>query len=166
MPQNISSHLSLIYQAEIMKIYSSFILLLSAFLFQSCVQSAQLKSSLGVPTSDENATIVVLRPYPLGTAVRNDVYHNGFLIGYTGVRSYLKWQVKPGMHTIGSGAGNLSFMQLDAKPGETYYLKQSQKIGVVVPNVDLVLMDEEKGAKKYAKLNAPALVEVFPASPY
>jgi len=139
-------------------------LLFITFLFQSCVRPTQLASSISKTDLNPKATIVVMRPNPTGTAIRNNVYHNGELIGFTGVKSYLSWDVEPGKHTIGSSSGNYDFEELDAKAGETYYFKQAQRVGLITPNVELVPLEKDIAMRKFSKLRQATLVDELPAS--
>jgi len=136
------------------------------FFVQGCVRPTQIASTFSGQDSDQRATVVVMRPNPTGTAVRNYVYHNGELIGFTGVRSYLAWKIEPGKHTIGSSAGNYSFQKIDAQEGETYYFKQAQRVGLLVPNVELIPLEKDKAMRSFIKLRQASIVDVLPRSAY
>ncbi len=142
------------------------VLLFATLLFQSCIQPTQLASSFQEVDVEEPATIIVMRPNPLGTAVRNRVYHNGKLIGFTGVRSYLIWEVEPGLHSVGSSGENYDFVEVGIEAGKTYYFKQAQRPGLWKPRIELVALSEDQAMKTINKLKMAKLVERLPRSAY
>ena len=126
----------------------------------------QLASSVQEIDVAQKAAVIVMRPNPLSTAVRNRVYHNGKLIGFTGGRSYLTWDVAPGRHSIGSSCENYDVVELDMEAGETYYFKQAQRPGLLRPRIELVVLTEDRAMKTLNKLKMAKFVESLPRSAY
>lgn len=107
-----------------------------------------------------------MRPSVIGYGIRNDVFFNGMLVGYTGSKGYLRMDVNPGVHTIGTSSGNFDFKKIDLEAGKTYYFKQGQRIGLFIQNVKLLEVGEGYALKTIPKLNGPREVDEFPSSIY
>ena len=107
--------------------------------------------------SSENAKIYVLRPSVFGSAIKMKVFCNDDLIGKTGPKSYLCWEVKEGKHTIKSTSENEEIIKINAKAGKIYYIKQVPQMGFVMAKVSLENLDEKEGQAVLRKLKKPKL---------
>ena len=114
----------------------------------SCVSTIQYAKFAGTDDkmeSAENAKIYVLRPSIFASTIRMEVFCDGNLIGKTGSKSYLCWEVKEGKHSLKSYSENEEFIRVNAKAGNTYYIKQIPQIGFVTARVALENLDEKEG---------------------
>ena len=128
-------------------------------LFNSCATTTQFSKFAGNDFLSENQTarIYVLRPSVYGSAIKMKVYSNDKLVGITGGKGYLCWEVKAGQCSIQTNAENKDYFTINAKPGATYYLKQTPKMGVVMARVQLELLQEDEGKIIIQKLKKPKI---------
>ncbi len=103
------------------------------------------------------ARIFVLRPTDFASSLTMKVYCNTRLVGKTGPKSFLGWDVEPGEYMISTIAENKVYLPLSAKAGETYYIQQTPKVGFVKAQVALELMDAHIGQPTLDKLQKPRL---------
>ena len=100
---------------------------------------------LATPTEDAEAkaftphkteaTIYVFRDDPMKGAARTlPVLIDGKMIGASAARTFLRFNVPAGKHTLASPAGNFSAITIDARPGAIYYVRH-------VPRFELLLQD-------------------------
>ena len=133
--------------------------ILAIVLMTSCASTTQFTKFAGKEKlqSTTDARIYVLRPSILGSAVKMKVFCNDKLIGKTGPKSYLSWEVKEGEYTIRSNSENKDYFTVNAKAGKTYYIKQTPKMGWVVARVSLENLEENEGLAILNKLKNPKL---------
>ena len=126
-------------------------------LMSSCASTTQFAKFAGTEKfqSSTDARIYVLRPSILGSAVKMKVFCNDKLIGKTGPKSFLSWEVKEGEYIIRSNSENKDYFTVNARAGKTYYIKQTPKMGLVVARVSLENLDENEGQAILAKLKKP-----------
>jgi hypothetical protein len=91
-----------------------------------------------------HAAVYVYRNELLGSAVRMTVLLNGQHVGDTASRSFLWFWVAPGKHQLLSMPGSAT-LELDAKPGASYFVWQEVKMGAWSPGSRLHLVDEATG---------------------
>lgn len=109
--------------------------------------------------SDSEALVYVVRPATVGFAIKLWAFADKDAIGVTKGRMYISGKVAPGKHVFWAKAENISALELNVKPGKTYYLKQSVRMGAFKARVKLEVISKEeweKNVKKcsYAKLTA------------
>lgn len=127
-------------------------------LFSSCASTTQLAKF----TSNKNllsnqARIYILRPSIIGGSVKMKVFSNDKLIGKTGPKSYLCWDVNEGENIIRSNSENKDYFTVNAKGGKTYYIKQTPRVGWVIARVSLEQIEESEGILILEKLKKPKL---------
>jgi hypothetical protein len=139
-----------------MKKYILFFFMIS--LLTSCASTSQyVKFANNSTKSLDVATIYVVRPSLFGSAIKMPVYCNGKLIGRTGPKSYLCWEVKEGEVLLNSTGENNENFTISAKAGKSYYIKQVPKMGLVIARVSLELLNEEEGKRLVSQLNKPTV---------
>lgn len=132
-----------------------FIILLS---FSSCASTTQyVKFTHGETGPNNNARIYVLRPSIIASSIKMNVFCNEELIGSTGSKSFICWDVEEGLQKIQTTAENSDTFYINAKPGSIYYLKQTPKIGILYSRVSIELMDEEDAVTFLKMLKKPKI---------
>ena len=94
----------------------------------------------------EVAQVYVYRNETLGAALSMPVTVNGKLAGTTGPKSFFKFDLPAGKHTLTS-QGNKSVLDLTTQKGEIYYVWQEVKMGVMSGGSKLQVVDKAKGQK-------------------
>lgn len=132
--------------------------LLMVVILTSCASTTQLTKFTGNDKLMSNqARIYILRPSIAGGSVKMKVFSNDKLIGKTGPKSYLCWDVNEGEHVIRSNSENKDYFTINAKAGKTYYIKQTPKMGWVVARVSLEQIGEDEGKLILNKLKKPTV---------
>ncbi len=109
----------------------------------------------------DKALLYVYRNESFGGVRAMDVKIDGRLMGQTKGHTYMVFLLSPGKHMIASEAENTSEMDLEVKAGETYYIWQEVKLGILyAPRTKLTLMQNIEGKKG---LEECELVEHIPA---
>ena len=128
------------------------LVLLGIIVFSSCARTIQYTKFTDESKLDtiQNARVYLIRPSYLGGAIPMKVFCNGDLIGKTGPRGYLCWDVKAGTNLIQSNAENKEYFTVNAQKGKTYYIKQNTKFGWATVRVGLSASNETK-VKKITK---------------
>lgn len=115
---------------------------------------------LGVATAPPEHDIAAkqFRPPPAGTAAlyvyRNEAWQSAArlhlllngepLATTTGHRYVMAW-IGPGRHQLVSKGGNQAVLEIEARPGQTYFVWQEAKAGMFGTNSALHLVDEATG---------------------
>jgi len=110
--------------------------------------------SLPKQTETTNALIYIVRPSPIGTLIRFNVFLDDkediSEMGYTRGSQYIYFFAIPGQHTIYSKAENWAEIFVDVKAGETVFLKQDASMGFIMARNSLGIVQELEG-KYYVK---------------
>ncbi|SNY98970.1 Protein of unknown function [Halomonas sp. hl-4] len=100
------------------------------------------------PHADEGMVYVV-RPEMTGTLVRFNVFLNdqedSSEVGHTRGSEHIYFPVEPGQHTIYSKAENWASVDVDVSPGETVFIRQHAKMGLVMARNSLSLLEAMEG---------------------
>lgn len=121
-----------------------------------CVSSSQfVKYAHEEDLGSGSARIYVLRPSIFGSAFRMKVFANDKLIGKTGPKSYLCWDVPEGEYTLKSSAENVDVFTVNAKAGKTYFMKQKYQQGIFSVRSSLEHLEERDGPALISKLKQP-----------
>lgn len=132
--------------------------ILTLFICFSCASTKQyVKNTNETTLSPDKARIYILRPSSLGGSIRMRVFSNESLIGQTGPKSYLCWDVEEGKHEIKTNAENKEKFYINASKGQVYYIKQTPKMGITHAKVELEQISEEEGKKILKNLKNPKL---------
>ncbi len=95
----------------------------------------------------DKALVYLYRNESMGAAMKLTVNVDGKYAGKTAAKTYFMWLLPPGKHDFTSVAENTTNVSLDAKAGETYYIWQEIKMGVLSARSKLQLVDKETGKK-------------------
>lgn len=107
------------------------------------------------PVDSQNARIFVLRPTAFGSAVYMKITENILDIGLTGANSFLVWDRAPGHASIGGEAENDDVVDVQVVGGETYYVQQHVRMGIISARNDLELLSKDEGEKLLKKCKPP-----------
>lgn len=93
---------------------------------------------------DGKSVIYVYRNESFGAAIKMDLDLDGKFMGTTVSKSYFRFVVDPGHHSVDSQKGT-SKLDLDTEAGKVYYVWQEVKMGMWVAGSALHLEDAGKG---------------------
>ena len=99
----------------------------------------------------EKAGVYVYRNQMIGSAIRMEVFVDGFRVGETAQKTYLYFELPPGKHTIESRAENTDTLTTDFVAGTLSYIWQEVRVGVYSARSSLHLVDESEGRKSVAE---------------
>ena len=91
------------------------------------------------------AELYVYRNESFGGAIKMPLLLDNTAIGDTAPHTYVFKEVTPGKHTIVSKTENDVSLDINAQPGQTYYVWQEVKMGVWTARSALHQMDEKTG---------------------
>lgn len=97
------------------------------------------------PPPPGTAALYVYRNESWQSAARLHLLLNGQHLGTTTGHRYVVAWVGPGRHQLVSKGGNEATIEIDAKPGATYFVWQEAKAGLLGTNTALHLVDEATG---------------------
>lgn len=115
------------------------------------------KTAVHPEVRPDQALIYVIRPDPDAFLTPNafeDVYvdNDGNRAGVTRGKTYFFFFTEPGEHLITSKVGkNRSELKLTVAAGETYYIKQSVRIGYFQTRNELSILNSEEAQKEIEK---------------
>ncbi len=138
------------------------LLLVIGLIFNACA-TTQFVNLAQKPPKEGTATIYVLRPTILASAVKVGIYQDDKPIGKLGPKSYLSWEV-PGNGDaieIMSRTENRKRVTITPLAGEVYYLEQTFGLGFTIARSQLTPINATEGEEILARLNEPkvAIVE-------
>jgi len=91
------------------------------------------------------ANVYVFRDEAIGGAVKMMVMLDGKNIGATASKTYLFAEVDPGPHKLSSHAENDFTLDVAAAAGQSLFVWQEVKMGVLYARTKLHLVDEQRG---------------------
>ncbi len=102
----------------------------------------------------DKSCLYVVRPASMGGALHFLIKDNDILIGETGPRSYLAWQREPGPVNLVSVSEDKVSLGFEAQAGQSYYILQSFKIGILTARsaISLITKDEALRYMKTCKM--------------
>ena len=112
----------------------------------------------GEPT-EEMALVYVFRPAVVGGAIKTWTFADEKLLGVSKKTAYYFGLVPEGKHIFWSKAENTSPLELEVKGGETYFLKQSIRMGFGKARVKIQQIDEVEAEKYFKKCSFVELTE-------
>jgi hypothetical protein len=101
--------------------------------------------------------IYVMRPTSFGSAISMNVSDDGKLIGVTGPQGFLCWERKPGETIVSSTAEGVSQVPLTVQPGQDYYIFQHIRMGLLIAENELEIVNDVVGEKTLKKCNPPKI---------
>lgn len=136
--------------------------MLTGLLLFSCSTTKTTTSGQPVDVSeklvvipDGKAVVYIVRSTIFGLIIPFTVKIDGEEIGTTQGGKYIYAFVVPGEHSITSQAENKAEIMVTAEAGNTYYIDQEVRMGLVMARNELHLIDEENGKKKLSKCSLP-----------
>ncbi len=117
----------------------------------SAVQKATTEADAQAKTlaaPGDKALVYIVRPNPLGLAIRFNVNCDDTYIGATGGQRFIYTYQSPGKHTFSSKAENTATLEVELAAGQTYYIEQIPKMGLIMARNQLALLDEATGKDK------------------
>lgn len=100
------------------------------------------------------ATVYIIRNSSIGSLIKMSVECNGMKIGSTKAKQYVYTVLDPGDFTFTSKTPeNSGTLNITVEPGNTYYIKQQVKMGIVVARTGLELMNDADGIKALNSCN-------------
>lgn len=100
---------------------------------------------------DGKALIYFIRPSAVGSVVNMKITCDGRHIGSTTGKRYIYALVEPGKREFVSHAENKDELPLVTEAGQTYFIEQKAKMGIVMARTRLERISEEEGRQKLAK---------------
>jgi hypothetical protein len=144
-------------------------ILLTALILSGCAVTSQyVQRPVEQPTDRasspaDSATIYVIRPSIVGSAVKAGIYQGGTRIGKLGPKNFLHWSVPAGQEIeIISKTENRARVKLTPEAGKTYYYKQGFGFGWLIARSKLKVMTEADANRKLLRLQGPGVVVVEP----
>jgi len=122
-------------------------LLVGLLLFPGCASGPKFTKIQAIP--DSMGLVYIYRPGKLiGGAVSYQVNANGTSITRLGSGGYFPYFAKPGEIEFSAKTESTSSITLDVKSGQTYYIKGTVGIGILVGRPHLVLVPADLGEKE------------------
>lgn len=97
------------------------------------------------PPPKGKAALYVYRNESMGGSVKMSLNLDGSFLGDTGPRTFHWMPIKPGKHILVGKAENESTLEFTAKPGQSVFVWQEVKMGLLSAGNRLELVDEERG---------------------
>lgn len=130
------------------------IIILSAA-FCSCSTTKMVTEDLQtiktISPDSGKALVYIVRPSVVGSAITFGVTCNDVHIGATNGKRFIYAFLDPGTHTFISKAENKSELFLKVEPGETYFINQKAKMGLLFARVGMEAVDEKTGRSLLSK---------------
>ncbi|HEY2926375.1 DUF2846 domain-containing protein [Piscinibacter sp.] len=99
--------------------------------------------------SDGKAMVYVVRPSPLGSLIRFNVFVNEEKpeaeMGYTRGSQYIYFEVAPGSYKLLSKAENLAEVAIEAKAGDIIFVDQEPAMGIIMARNSLFTVPDYQG---------------------
>jgi hypothetical protein len=121
----------------------------------SCSTTQYGKFTHQLPLPENSARIYIVRPSILAYAIPMHVKIDEKIVGTTGARGYICYDIPAGEHIIKSKAENSTYFGINAQAGETYYFKQKPTGGWLYARNKLENISKESGQKTVTKLKKP-----------
>lgn len=97
------------------------------------------------PPPKGRAALYVFRNESMGGSVKMSLNLDGEFLGETGPKTFHWVPIKPGKHTLVGKAENESTLEFTAKPGQSVFVWQEVKMGLLSAGNRLELVDDQRG---------------------
>ena len=111
---------------------------------QKADPGASDRAKVFAPLTDK-AVVYVYRDETFGAAIKMPVKVDEYIAGQTGPKSFLQLALSPGHHTIASLTEKDDTLPLDVEAGQTYYVWQEVKMGLMAARSKLHLVSADVG---------------------
>jgi hypothetical protein len=105
------------------------------------------------PPPLDRAHVYVYRNESIGAAIKMDLHLDGYPAGTTVAKSFTLLPVRPGYHSLVSESENKSELPFYARPGETLFVWQEVKMGLLYARTKLQLVSSEERRAGVAECN-------------
>jgi Protein of unknown function (DUF2846) len=123
----------------------------------------QAAKAFTAPPADR-AQVYVYRNENFGGAVKLGILLDGFMTAESAAKTYVLLPVAPGRHVVASVAENREELPIDAVAGQTYFVWQEVKMGVLAARSKLSLVNEATGKAGVSECKR-AVAATPPAAP-
>lgn len=125
------------------------LLLLGIFLLPSCAPTLGPAFQKTEKISDNVGLVYIYRPSKfIGGGVSYDVRANGVVVTTLYNGGYYPYLAKPGEIEFSAKTESTSAVTIDIKAGQTYYIKGTVGIGIIVGRPHLMIVPAEVGEKE------------------
>lgn len=100
--------------------------------------------------TDNKGLVYIVRPPRYSKKIMH-VYCDGEFLGTTVPGRYLYVLLNPGEHKLESDADNTSELVINIEGGQTYFIEQETKAGLVSIKTELVRLSEAEGRQKLSR---------------
>ena len=140
-------------------------------LFTACSglpKPAEMKSDIAnyqLPQSpkDGEAMVYIVRPTSVGGFVRFNVFLDdkeaASEMGYNRGSQYIYFNVKPGDHQLLSKAENWAEINFTANSGDTIFIQQDAKMGLIMARNSLVKLEPYEGTYQVKHLSLGTIIK-------
>ena len=131
----------------------------SMFNFNKLIPSLQYVADPGlVPVMPGSARIIVVRPSIFGGLIKIKIDQDQTRIGLLGPKGFLRWDTPADQDVrLTSRAENTSVLDLRLQGGQTYYVHQEAKFGLLTVRTAINLMDSAIGQGAISGLPEPRI---------
>jgi len=109
------------------------------------------------------AIVYVVRPSPLGTAIRFNVFVDNqnpeSEMGYTRGSQYIYFNLTPGNHKIFSKAENWAEIDVSAKAGDIIFIQQNTEMGIIMARNSVVTLQDYEGKYHVKTLSLGTIIK-------
>jgi hypothetical protein len=105
------------------------------------------------PPPPDRAHVYVYRNESIGAAIKMDLRLDGYSVGTTVAKSFTLLPVRPGYHSLVSESENKSELPFYAQPGETLFVWQEVKMGLLYARTKLQLVSPAEGRAGVGECN-------------
>ncbi|MFC5741793.1 DUF2846 domain-containing protein [Dyella tabacisoli] len=109
-------------------------------------KDSDAQAKLFTPTADK-ATLYIYRDEIMGAAIKMHLLIDGVAAGDTGPKTYVEQVLPPGTHEITSKSETDATLTLTMKAGQTYYVWQEVKMGLLYARSALHAVSEATGVR-------------------
>lgn len=102
-------------------------------------------------TSLEKVPVYVVRDEAFGGYYEFKVSVDDVYVGKTIAKTFIKFDVSPGLHKLKSEAENTEELEFMAKSGRPVYIWQEAKFGIVKARNKISIIDEKEGKERVLK---------------
>jgi len=146
------------------------LLLVAIFMFSGCASlpsPEEMRADIQgfeLPKLPQNgeAIVYVVRPSSLGTIIRFNVFLDDkeaqSEMGYTRGSEYIYFDVSPGKHNILSKAENWAEANIEASPGDIFFIQQDPSMGIIMARNSLRKLKRNEGTYQVKHLSLGTII--------
>lgn len=131
-----------------------------ALMAMSCNMGQSLpvsEDAKSLQAPEDKALVYFVRPSKVGGLIAMGIFVNGKEIGETKGKTFIYGFFDPGQYTFMSKAENKKEMSMALEANQTYYIKQSAKMGFAFARTDIERVPDAEGLKALSKCRVAKL---------